>query len=172
MNAARLNGPHSAGKPEDELLQRSIQPLLERGLDSTLEADLFGKIRRDIEDRLNLAARLVQDGKDHPQCFGERGGGIFIFCRESRQAAVPHQSALAPEPPYADRYQENRRKYQNQESNSDDHRRYRATGTHACGEYQPMTGHQMGADSLSEQLLSHRVKYWEKPSRTQAQGGA
>jgi hypothetical protein len=29
-----------------------------------------------------------------------------------------------------------------------------------------MTSHQMGGDSLSEQLLSHRVKYREKPGHT------
>src|ERR1019366_781073 len=163
MNASRLNGPHSAGNPEDELLQRSIEPLLERRLDFTLEVDLFGKIRRNVEHGLNLAVRLVQDGKDHPQCFGECGGGIFIFFRKSRQAAVPHRSALAPEPPHPDRYQESRREHQNQESNSDDQGRYRATCTDACGEYQPMTSHQMSGNSLSEQLLSHRVKYREKP---------
>ena len=41
--------------------------------------------------------------------------------------------------------------------------RYGAAGTHAGGEYQPMTSHQMSGNSLSEQLLRHRVKYREKP---------
>src|SRR5216684_9225029 len=99
MNAAGLNGPHSAGDPEDKLLQRSIQPLLEGGLDPTFEMDLFGKIRRNVEDGLNLAARLVEDGEDHPQCFGECSGGVFIFFGESWQAAVPHRPSLAPESP-------------------------------------------------------------------------
>src|ERR1022692_1867294 len=166
MNASRLNGPHSARNPEDELLQRSIKPLLERRLDFTLETDLFRKIRRDVEDGLNLPARLVQDGENHPQRFGECGGCVFIFFRKSRQATVPHRCALAPEPSHSDRYQESRREHQKQESNSDDQGRYRTTRTHACGEYQPMARHQMGADSLSEQLLSHRVKYREKPGRT------
>ena len=149
MNTTRLNGPHSAGKPEDELLHRSIQPLLERWLDFTLEPDLFGEIRRDIEDSLNLPPRFVQDGEDHPQRLGESGGGVFIFFRESRQAAVPHRAARASEPTRRSRHQESCRKRQNQEGDRDDRRGHGAAVGRAGGKNQSTTRYQTAHDALS-----------------------
>src|SRR5260370_41207612 len=65
VNAPGLNGSHSGGEAQQEILQWFIEPFLERRLDVTLEMDRFWKIRGHIEDGLNRTSRLGQNREDH-----------------------------------------------------------------------------------------------------------
>ena len=69
MNAPGLEGAHLSGEPQQEIFQWLVEPFLERRLNLTLKMYRFGKIRRYIEDGLNLTPRLIQHGENHPQCF-------------------------------------------------------------------------------------------------------
>src|ERR1019366_2196796 len=69
VDAARLNGSHPGGEPQDEVLKRSIKAFLKRRLDLALEMDFLRIVGVHVEDCLNLTARLVQCREDHPPCL-------------------------------------------------------------------------------------------------------
>ena len=76
-------------RPENPVLQRTVDVLLEGGLDLALETDRARVIRRDVVFGMNLAPRLVEGGEDQAQRLGKGRRGVLIVGGQPGQAAVP-----------------------------------------------------------------------------------
>src|SRR5216684_3419544 len=112
--------------------------------------DRFRKIRGYIEDGLNLTARLVQNGEDHPQCLCERGGGVLVVFGEAGQAAIPRWPPPPREPPPRNRDEESSRNQKEQKRNRNDRSGYQTAMRRSRGKHPSVRGDQIRADSWSE----------------------